>query len=328
MRNDLNILWIDDAQRWQKEQNDILKMDIEEMSISSNIQLVNKGKDVLEDLKKQEKGFKIYDIIIIDYSLSNGVVGDSVIALLRSNKVDCDILFYSADKKNDLKQIIFENGFEGIYLCNRENFRDKVISLIEKNVRKQTSISNIRGLLMDQTSENDYIINSYILTKYSGLSGSQKEEINKFILTEINLANDAFVENYQRAKKELESKDISNINKFLKLPNYILPLELKYRIFEKIANYTGEIDFKRLSVDDYFCNVVNKRNTIAHKKLDICAEYKYIKYFDNINQFNARKCPEDCPEECDMAISLEDWNNLRKLLYEYALFFNNVNDLF
>lgn len=52
-----------------------------------------------------------------------------------------------------------------------------------------TSLSNIRGYLMDQTSENDFTVQSYILYKFDKLTSVQKQKISNILLEYIKTKN-------------------------------------------------------------------------------------------------------------------------------------------
>ena len=46
---------------------------------------------------------------------------------------------------------------------------------------------------------------------------------------------------------------------------------------------------------------------------------KYIKYYDTINQFEDRQCPEDCGAHSDVnKYSLEQWDTLRKKVQKFG----------
>lgn len=58
---------------------------------------------------------------------------------------------------------------------------------------------------------------------------------------------------------------------------------------------------------------------MAHKKLDLCNTQKYIKYYDDIDQFEKITCPEDCREHTnDNKYSIEDWNEIRKNVQKFG----------
>lgn len=327
MRFDINILWIDDSQDWQKQQQELFELTIDDYyGLLHNIEYTPNTDIVIDRLTHEAVGFKLYDLIFVDYNISNTLQGNQIIDMLRKNKVDADILFYSAQDANDLKKIIFEgNGaFEGIYIANRDNFQDKAVSLYEKNIRNLLSLSNIRGFLADKTSENDYVVNSYILRNFDKLSDLDKNEIREKIKNMVESEQEKQAEKRKEYCKIIERQDL-NINKVLRLPAYIIPLKAKYMMFKAVLNARSNTTFNEYSIEKYFDEIVNKRNTVAHQKLDVCKQQKYIKHFDNINQYQSNRCPENCSYHTDEhKISIEEWLSIVKLTNVYSKLFDMI----
>lgn len=327
MRYDLRIMWVEDMPKWYKETKEIVEMDIEDECLTADINYINDGQILLDRLKVEQQGFKLYDIFFIDYSLSNGVVGSNIIKELRKMNIDSDILFYSSDKEEVIRKEITDDlgSFEGVYIANRTNFRDKSLFLLKKNSRRLLSLSNIRGLLTDQTSENDYIIISYLHKKYDDLTSYQKDTIKREVLDYMLSKQTEYENKSKREIENIENNGIKNINKFLKLPSYLVPIDLKYKIFKMIIEFNGSKAFDNNSIEDYIGKIINLRNTVAHKKLDICRMQKNILYYDNINQFFNRRCPEDCKEHnCQFKISVDQWKDVRKQIIEYGACFDAI----
>ncbi|MDE5557310.1 MAG: hypothetical protein K2J32_06400 [Ruminococcus sp.] len=327
MRFDINILWIDDSPGWQKEEQELFELRIDSFNLLTNIEYVANVDSIIERLSNESVGFKVYDMIFVDYNISSAIFGNQVINILRNNEIDADILFYSAKEEKDLKKIIFDsNGaFEGIYIATRDNFQDKAISLYKKNIKHLLSLANIRGFLADKTSENDYIINSYILKKFNELSADAQNRIRMSVQTMISNEKNNYDSNWEEYDKIIEHDKI-NINKLMRLPSYILSLETKYKIFADILSEQNNNTFSKDSISDYLKKIVKKRNMVAHKKLDVCKQQKYIKYFDNINQFKRYACPEDCSEHTDDGkISLEEWKEIVRLTNAYSKLFDKIS---
>lgn len=218
-----------------------------------------------------------------------------------------------------VRATVLLGSFEGVYIANRTNFEEKSYYLINKNARRLTTLSNIRGFLMDQTSENDYTIKSYILRNFSKLSMIQQKEITEMLLDFIKKK----VQNFDiKANDEiikLETKGIGNINQTMKMMDELFPIKLKYEVFEKMVGFLAETEFEEVTVQQYIDEIIKARNTLAHKKLDVCKTQKYIKYYDTINQFEDRQCPEDCGAHSDdNKYSLEQWDTLRKKVQKFG----------
>lgn len=321
MRYDLRILWVEDTPTFFRETKEILEMFAEDNGISLQFDYIEKASEFFERMQYDIQGFKVYDVFFVDYSLSDDIVGSSLIKLLRDEKMDSDILFYSSERESDIRETVISNlgSFEGVYIANRTNFEEKSNYLINKNARRLTSLSNIRGFLMDQTSENDYTIKSYILRNFAKLSPEQKQVISEMLLTSIRTKVQDFNTNANEEIVKLEDNGIKNINQTLKMMDELFPLKLKYSIFQKMVEFLGETAFEDVTVQQYIEEIVKARNTLAHKKLDVCRTQKYIKYYDTIIQYESRRCPANCDGHIDDSkYSLEQWDSLRKKVQKFG----------
>lgn len=327
MRYDLNILWVEDTATYYEVTKEILKIYAEDNGISLKFHYIQDVNEFFERIKNNEKGFRLYDIFFIDYSLSSGIVGSQLITDLRAKNIDSDILFYSSDKESEIRRIIEEDigSYEGVYVANRDNFDDKSYLLINKTAKRLTSLANIRGYLMDQTSENDFTVQSYILYRFDQLTLLQKQEISNMLLEYIKTKKREFTEKVDNQIQQLEEGGIKNIKKVLDLSSDIFPISLKYKIFAKMLEYDSALTFDDVIVDHYLNEIVKVRNTLAHKKLDVCRTQEYILFYDTMRQLEARKCPEDCIEHSDnYKISINEWNELRKKIHAFG---NEVDEI-
>jgi hypothetical protein len=324
-------MWVEDTPSWYKETKEIVEMDIEDRGLVAEISYINDGQKLLDKLQLEQAGFKLYDIFFIDYSLSSGVVGSSIIRELRRIKIDSDILFYSSDYEQEIRKEVIDdlNSFEGVYIANRTNFREKSLFLIEKNARKLLSLSNIRGLLTDQTSENDYTIISYLYNKFDKLTPDQREELSAAALAYLHVKQHEYETKSKKEIERIEKSGIQNINSFLGLPSYVVPIELKYMMFKMITEFIGEEAFEDHPIEDYLGKIIKLRNTIAHKKLDVCRMQNHILYYDNIRQFCNRQCPAECPDRCEeqtnnFKISVDNWKETRRRVIEFGRCFDAI----
>ena len=323
MRYDLLVYWVEDTPTWAKSEKDLMRYELQDLGIMVDFKSEDNADTAKMEIANSCKGFKKYDLFFIDYNISSDIDGQAIINSLRQNNVDVDILFYSADREKEIRSTISQNlsAFEGVYVANRNTFHEKAMALIEKNSRKLLSIQNIRGKLMDCTSENDFVIKSYILEKFPGLSDEQKKRvvavINKYMKEHI-ITQTSEIES---ECKKIDSTGISKIKEFMNLPSYIVPLELKYIIFEEVSKELGD----NPSIQNYFTNVVKKRNVLAHKKLDICDNSDHIKYCDTLSQFKNRVCSSPC-DQCpgDFSITVDEWKQIRKDTNAFTLVFDGM----
>ena len=176
MRYDLNILWVEDTEGFYRENSEILEMQAEDLGLNVKFDYIQIAQELFDRIEKSASGFRLYDMLFVDYSLSNGLGGDKIIKELRKNELDADILFYSSQLEIEMRSKIIEDlqSFQGVYIANRDDFLNRAYSLIQKNAKRLLSLKNIRGMLMDQTSENDYTIKSYIMRRFQDLTDEQK----------------------------------------------------------------------------------------------------------------------------------------------------------
>ena len=320
---DLKIMWIDDSEEWFNSQKESLEINLEDVGISVDFEYCKNANVLTSKVLKQPR-FEMYDLIFIDYSLSNNIVGDEIIKRIRDNDILVDIIFYSASKEKELVNKIKTNIdlIDGLTIANKDNFIDKAFNSICKIAQKKKSITNMRGVLANVTSENDFVINSYIMENFKEISEAKQQEIlDLFLKNQEDTKNDIIESiNYYKSKGK-----ITSINKFLK--EKFFPLELKYYIFAKIADDLHDEDAKSFNIDEYFKVIVSSRNKLSHKKLDICSKGSYLKYFDNLKQFNERVCPKDCNSHSDEnKISCSEWENIKLKAFSCCNLLSSIFD--
>ena len=75
MRYDLNILWVEDSSVYYEEAKEILETYAEDCGISLNFKHIFDVSVFFDIFDKNEKGFNLYDMYFIDYTLSSSRSG-------------------------------------------------------------------------------------------------------------------------------------------------------------------------------------------------------------------------------------------------------------
>lgn len=325
MRCDLNIIWVEDTESFFKENSEILRMQAEELGLNIAIEYIQDAQNLFEKIEKSASGFRLYDMLFVDYSLSNGYEGDTVIKELRKKELDADILFYSSQMESEMRSKITADlkSFQGVYIANREDFLDRAFSLIHKNAKRLLSLKNIRGMLMDQTSENDYTIRSYILRRFKDLTAAQKQEICAMVKDSI-AGHLGKIESAKKHLTKLENNGITNIGKVMELADYLVPIKLRYKIFEKMVVFLNESSvFQTYTLDTYMNDTIKKRNMLAHRKLELTKDQKHILSYSDIDQYIAARSGGNAIPESDK-ISFEEWEKIRKQVVGIGSCFDEI----
>lgn len=185
-------------------------------------------------------------------------------------------------------------------------------------------------MLMDQTSENDYTIKSYIMRRFQDLTDEQKQCICDMIKKSIN-GHLGKSEHAQKQLIQLEEKGITNINKVLKLADYLVPITLKYQIFRTMIEFLQEKAFPDHALEIYMSDIIVKRNLLAHKKLELSSDQQYILGYDNIDQYQEMQCQNQNIQSDDVPtvarqISYVDWIALRRQVVSIGTCFDEIQD--
>ena len=326
MRENIGILWVEDSKSYYEEAKEILSMYASDKGIQIDYKYVENAILLFEELEKQAQGFQRYDICFVDYALSlpNGKTGENIIRELRQKQISTDILFYSSENISDIRETIQKDlsSFEGVYVADRDSFEEKSNLLLNKNSKKLYSINNIRGILMNETSENDYIMKSYILKEYPLLSDEQKREITELIRQKVLAKTLKIDDNSKKLINKIEEGSTLDANKILNIANDLVGLKDRYEIFEKIIQYKSIDNPENTKIDNYLEKLVDLRNKLAHQKLEICNSCKYVLHYNDIEDYEQKHCCSECSDNCvnteNNKVFVEDWDKLKKELVEFG----------
>ena len=152
---DLNykILWFEDTD----ESFDTLSRRTERYVNSKNLRCQIRRVWGSSDFDLAAYDLNTYEILVVDLRLSEHSCGYDIIRAIREGNYVNDVLFYSAEGVQVLSAIMKEYGLEGVFITDRNHkiFVPKIKQLIDKSIRRSENVINIRGIVMDETSEFD-----------------------------------------------------------------------------------------------------------------------------------------------------------------------------
>lgn len=315
MRADLCVLWFEDNTTWYEQQRELLEEDM------SNRDLIGEFESILK--KESISNFKKYDIFFVDYSLSSeSKKGSDVIKKLRGAEIAADILFYSAENIREIRKSVTSNieTFEGVYISARNQFRSKSIRLIEKNSKRLMSIKNIRGILTESTSENDFIMQEFSKKQWKNLD--KKHEI----LKKLEEGIDSEIDDIEKVLEGYKNNKEKKLKNYWKLPTYICPIRLRYKIFQELLKYSKVNRSVSFNYDEYNKAIVSKRNMLAHQKLLLCSSGKHLVGCSNLQKLSDIDL-NDCNNHLNqVTMDEEEWRSLKLLVNEYAAEFDKIGE--
>lgn len=255
MLNDFKLLWFED----EFEFYDDIKPKIEKY-LSDEYSLILEaprrlGNEPLDDLKK-------YDLIILDYKLFGTELGTNKYKPIRDAYPFIDMLYYSS-QYGSLRSSLQGLGLtEGTYSCHANELENKLKGLIDKIVRRSESIENLRGMVMESTSDYDIRIKAII---------NQSIESGKVSKSDLNLKIKTLFKDHSDVTLQRYSDLQDNPDQW----QYIIqnPRVIESYTQSRLLNFVIEKSSFKLDKcsrfhDEYDKEIIAYRNALAHAKLE------------------------------------------------------------
>lgn len=264
MNTFFKILWFEDEVTW---------FNMERLRINSILQehylipeIVRKDGD---DFDISELTGNDYDLIIMDYKLAEGTTGDTVVTAIRENNILTDILFYSSEEHNMLTAI--SKGMppiDGVYLTKRDYnlFTQKAENLINKIVKRSEDIVNLRGFVMDGSSDFEVRIQEILNIVWNKFTEEEKGILEEAVQITIKRNEDR---DQKTKKKVLEVNPtfpaaVNNIH-FFSHSDRLYLLEKAIKILLDNYSLSEEEEFSSFKAY-YEKEISNYRNALGHRK--------------------------------------------------------------
>ena len=313
------ILWIDDAEDYVDSTKELVVQAIQNRFMDADIESYSDY-----DEFKSEKlenfdatSFDFYDLILMDFALS-GTTGDAVIRELRSKEIYTDIVFYSSDKENMESSLKNSDQLNGVFLADRANLLEIIGRVVQKNLKREYRISNIRGLIMDSTSEFDYICQSTTIALFEKLSSEQQDVIVRKAKEYVESAASKSGQNFEGLNKKVGKSFIKNA---IQSVEYVMDNKDRYALMGLIVKFfddgpIAQEDFSQKYSDE----LIKPRNKLAPATL------VYGKCHQKLHPIKNRSIPS-CDGKCDSCSNeydMEKCESLRAAIYNYYKVFQNI----
>lgn len=264
MNTSFKILWFEDEVSWFRMEQLRIKSILAEHYLTPEI-----NRRDGDDFDISELTGNNYDLIFMDYKLSEGVTGDTIVSAIRENDILTDILFYSSEEQNLLNAI--SEGMpeiDGVYLTKRdyEIFTRKAEKLISKIVRRSEDIVNLRGFVLDNTSDFEVRIRELLNICWNKFNENQKDELVGITTTLLDRKKSWVTKQVESAKrKESVFTYANNDDHLLSVADRLDIMQMVLPILfneYQMPDITCPANFK-----DYYIDKVNVyRNKLGHIK--------------------------------------------------------------
>lgn len=296
MNTIFKILWFEDEQTWYNME----KLRVEGILNTHYLipEIVRKSGD---DFNIDELTGNDFDLILMDFKLADEVTGDTIVAALRESSILTDILFYSSEEDAMLAAIRTKMPpIDGVYLTKRD-----YAIFAEKIVKRSEDIVNLRGFVLDNTSDFELRIKEILNLCWQKFDDAQKSSLTEVLLKLLD-SKKAWV-----TKQVEAAKSKSSIFESANNDEYLLSISDRLDIFQTflpILSTTYDLpatacpsDFKQ-----YYIDKVNVyRNKLGHITLGektICIKGKEIE----INQELHRTLRKNIAEVNSKICSIEE----------------------
>jgi len=261
-------------------------------------------------LPSEEINFKKYNLVLLDFHLSNEKTTQTILKKISEKDYYSEIIFYS--NKGLFNDFIKENLelFEGVFWhFTDEDLAEKVKGVIDLTLKKFQDVNNLRGLVMAETSDLDKL-KKEIFSEYFKLDHEGREEFQNIIFNLIEKSisgNYKKIKKYQKKRIKIEEEELGEeFGKtiFNLIEDFIFDFHKKGRCIKELIELLSSQN--TFDFHDYEAKIINKRNKLAHEPE---REENGIMYFGDL---------EFTPEECkNIRRDTQEYNALlTKLLSE------------
>jgi len=265
MNYKFNILWFEDEPGWYRGAVRKAKSFTEIHSLECNPERVRSSEFDLSKLQDKK-----YDLILIDYDLKSAETGEKVIKKIRDTEIYTDILFYSSEYESMIKSVDgMKPPIDGVYYANRkmEEFNNKLQKIIDKVVCRSEDLINLRGFVLDNTSDFELRIKEIIKICWDKFTDNQKKVLSEKLEDVFKNKNNFLKAKISEAKKQDDTFRFANDSDYLL--SVADRLDLMIVVIGILTNeysmkpILSECDFK-----DFYTHTIGKyRNRLGHVKI-------------------------------------------------------------
>jgi len=359
------IVWLDDEPNKMKTYIEEIKSILHENFFIPEIKEAYKSYEDFQKSFETATSSDIYgevfndcDLLLIDYNIAekqenDQKTGATIIKQLRTKGIYTETLFYS-NAMDEYRKKTDRDELDNVIYADKNELVSKVEKIIKKSVIQSMIISNLRGYLMDSTSDFDFICRNVSEYYFKKLNNKQQYEIlqkaEEYIHTQYKTENSKFEKINKKYKIKKIFKDNNEINDISTIFTYneindenerikllrqildsmesVITVRDKFRLMalilqdSKIENFE-DIYTKNPENDKYYNDIIKHRNSLAHNKLIYGQKCKSrIKIVKTLEEMEC-KCSDN---KCKKSYSYEECIKIRENIYKYYLLLNKISE--
>ncbi len=214
MRLQFGILWIED--NFSEAEAATLREAAGIAGFELNIVNLENG-DKLKHWADQQQKFHLFDLVLLDLKLADGVMGDKLAPYARALFRFTPILFYSGgESEAKLRQRMANNCVEGVFCADRSNFTNRAADVIGNLAQSLNRLAGMRGLSMEVVAQADDLCRKVV--KSFGETGAAEEictKLDEAVLKSAESVTRTFPElddlNSRLASRAVDSTKLFNV---------------------------------------------------------------------------------------------------------------------
>lgn len=258
MRLHFGILWIED--NFSEAEEAALERSAEISGFELIITNLKNGDD-LEHWADQQQKFHLFDLVLLDLKLADGVMGDQLAPSVRALFKFTPILFYSgSESEAKLRQRMANDCVEGVFCADRSNFTNRAADVIGNLAQSLDRLAGMRGLSMEVVARADDLCREVV--KSLGEAGAAEKictELNKAVLKSAKSTINTFT-----SMDDLDSKLANRAVDSMKLFNVFRDLLKDEIMSTPSGREKDQLSALRNATRKYRKDVLKVRNVLGH----------------------------------------------------------------
>ena len=204
-----------------------------------------------------------YDLVMVDYNLSQSEMGDIAAKKLRAALPYTDIIFYSAAKPpTELLRLLAEQQVEGVFVAHRQELDEPLVGLADAVIGKAVDLNHMRGIAMAEVAEMDLLMEELLVHVFQ----LDHPDIHTVANRTIRKLESSMDDQSKSFRRDLEKGGLSAVVS----DGRVFTLHHKYIALQRLAKLLPDAHLApRLQMLKSFRDdIMKNRNLLAHVKED------------------------------------------------------------